>query len=367
MKKIYNYHFRRSGSGSLFDTFDMHQTYFAGTDQFDIKGVNISKVNTVDIQSKSFYRYPKLDLPRMKVDLLKEKYDISITRNKDTADYKVISSKYLNNLATYSWNSLYVVSDVIESYRALGPGVIQTDTLNNFISELELYDQDDLVSIKAQYGYNQTNMDNCYPERTHYNHYHLDKEGYDEVVEITSSSNVISDSNLNEIIYEGLHILTQEEYSNARKMIKSDDLENRALALELLSNCNLTESFDYVSLLYYFYYDYLKDARNWNSVNVKTLKASLKEFSPYTQTRSGHYYNTYLIKLIEANHFTEFAFKECARYAFHNVVKSHMGLSDDSVFTINLDAIKVNPKYIDKLKKEASFFNTELEEQLLTI
>ena len=92
MKKIYNYHFK-NGSGSLFDSFDMHQTYFAGTTQVDIKGVNISKVNTVDIQSKSFYRYPKLDLPRMKVDLLKEKYDISITRNKDAADYKVISLK----------------------------------------------------------------------------------------------------------------------------------------------------------------------------------------------------------------------------------------------------------------------------------
>jgi len=111
----------------------------------------------------------------------------------------------------------------------------------------------------------------------------------------------------------------------------------------------------------------LKDARNWNSVNVKTLRASLKEFSPYTQTRSGHYYNTYLMKLIEADHFSEFAFKECARYAFHNVVKSHMSLTDDSVFTINLDAIKVNPKYVDKLKRKASFFNTELEEQLITI
>jgi hypothetical protein len=366
MKKIYNYHFRKK-SGVLFDSFDMHETYFAGESQFDTKGVNINKVNTVDIQSKSFYRYPKLDLPRMKVDLLKEKYDIFITRNKDTADYKVVSLKYLSNLATYSWNSLYVVSDVIKSYKALSPGIIETNTKNNFISELELYDQDDLVSIKAQHSYSQAGMDSCHPGRIYSSHYYLDKAGYDEIVEITSSSNVILDSNLNEIIYEGLHKLTQEEYSNARKMIKSNDLENRALALELLSNCNLTESFDYVSLLYYFYYDYLKDARNWNSINVKTLKVSLKEFSPYTQTRSGHYYNTYLMKLIESNHFTEFAFKECAGYAFHNVVKSHMGLSDDSVFTINLDAIKVNPKYIDKLKREANFFNSELEKQLITI
>ena len=43
-------------------------------------------VDTVDLQDKKIYRYPRLDLPRQKVDLLKEEY----TLNKDYTTLKML-------------------------------------------------------------------------------------------------------------------------------------------------------------------------------------------------------------------------------------------------------------------------------------
>jgi hypothetical protein len=48
--------------------------------------------------------------------------------------------------------------------------------------------------------------------------------------------------------------------------------DNRALALEMLANCNIDKSFDVVSGIYWWYYDWLKTANNWNTVNVKAMR-----------------------------------------------------------------------------------------------
>jgi hypothetical protein len=79
----------------------------------------------------------------------------------------------------------------------------------------------------------------------------------------------------------------------------------------------------------------------------------------------GHFYNNYLQQLVKADRLTEFAFKECARYVFHNVVKRHMGMDDNSVFKIDIDAIQINPKYLEKLKAEHDFFLTDVENAVM--
>jgi hypothetical protein len=40
-------------------------------------------------------------------------------------------------------------------------------------------------------------------------------------------------------------------------MIMSNDIENRSLALEMISNCNISKSYDVVSGLYFWNWDWL--------------------------------------------------------------------------------------------------------------
>lgn len=330
-----------------------------------MQGITLNSIDGSMIKDASFYRYPKLTLPRAKVDILKEKFNISITRAEDKADYKIISEKYINTLCDISWSNLYTVEDTLDWINE-EQNQFTIDTLDIVKDKLKDANDDDLVELNTSYYWsNNGKRINETKDAAYHNYHYLKAEEVQTYNDIVNSNNLVSDTCINDVIYEDLHVLTKEEYNNCRNMLKSDDYDNRALALEMLANCNLNKSFDYVSMLYYFYYDYMKDAKNWNNVNVKTLRNALSNFNPMSNMSYGHFYNNYLQQLIKADQLTEFAFKECARYVFHNVVKRHMGMTDESVFKIDLDAIQINPKYLDKLKSEHDFFLTDVENAVM--
>ena len=76
----------------------------------------ISKFDKNNLQDASFYRTPKLELPQAKVQLLKDKYNIQVVRDKEKADYIITSDKYFESLTEYHWYSFYSGSDIKEIY-----------------------------------------------------------------------------------------------------------------------------------------------------------------------------------------------------------------------------------------------------------
>jgi len=303
-----------------------------------------------EIKDKSFYRYPNLTLPRMKVDVLKEKHNVKILRDKDKADYRIISYIHMTNLCEFIWGKCITVSVLIKNLIDKG---YKQDIIDCFVG----LPQDDMITLSNKYYIHNKHSDYImfndifdYSKVTAY--CFVDLKNISEYLEILNATNLIKDSHIVSLCNEDSVIITGEEYRTMQKMIKSGDKENVTLALEMIANCNLESSFDYVSLIYYFLYERLKDASNWNNVNVKTLRKRLSEFTPWGNNQTGSTYNNYLLKLIEEDKLTEFAFKETARYAFHNVIKTAMGLNHegDKVFTIELDSIKLNPEYKNKLK-----------------
>jgi hypothetical protein len=365
IKNVHTISFKEDLSGQ-YSNLQVIQTqrYLCENDKVLNVSINFLDLKSNQIKDKSFYRYPKLALPRMKVDLLKEKFNINITRNKDAADYKIVSTNFLKSLSEYSWNSCYTSEELLKELNNCA-----SEFTVGAYSEFETFLKDnaqDYFVIKRSWSYQRNTQFLNTAVNVVSSYRYVSSENIETYDELLVSKNLVLDSTINEMIYEDMHVLTQEEYTNARNMIKSNDPENTALALELLSNCNLTKSFDYVALLFYYYHDHLKEAKNWNSVNVKTLRNSMTDFVPsYNNSSYGHFYNHFLQNLIKHDQLTEFAFKEVARYTFHNVIKKSMGLADDSVFTINMDAVKINPKYIDKLKREHNFFLTDVENAVL--
>ena len=81
------------------------------------------------------------------------------------------------------------------------------------------------------------------------------------------------------------------ELENIQQMITSSDRDNRSLALEMLANCNVNASFDVVSNIYYWQYDWLKDTNNWNTVNVKALRSKMKAFEGGGSLSNCYCYN----------------------------------------------------------------------------
>ena len=69
---------------------------------------------------------------------------------------------------------------------------------------------------------------------------------------------MVYDSQICNIIDAELAVIENTEYDNIKNMITSADMENRSLTIEMLANCNIEKSFDVVSGLYYWHYDWLK-------------------------------------------------------------------------------------------------------------
>ena len=72
----------------------------------------------------------------------------------------------------------------------------------------------------------------------------------------------------------------------------------RALAVEMLANCNVEECLDKVAFMWTFGYDFIRYATNWNTVNVKALKDRLQDVTPQSnQVYQIHMYE-YLIRAL---------------------------------------------------------------------
>ena len=59
----------------------------------------INKVTKSDLVDKSIFRYPKIKLPRDKVDLLKQSCNLKVTRNSKSADYHVITADMMKKMS----------------------------------------------------------------------------------------------------------------------------------------------------------------------------------------------------------------------------------------------------------------------------
>ena len=134
-------------------------------------------------------------------------------------------------------------------------------------------------------------------------------------------------------------------------MIISTDIQNKTLALEMLSNSNVVESFDIVSYIFYWHYDHLKMADNWNNINVKTLRKRFEKFSGSKQTHQQYSYDNYITFLDAENKTTEFIVNKTISLLYDNVVKKTMGCKN-KVFGIDIQSIYLVDKFKNKIIKK---------------
>jgi len=352
MKKIYNLNFLKNKNLSVSDIkLDYAGIYISKHlyNQKESFNLNLQKPTSKQIKNKNFYRYSNLTLPRIKVDILKDEHKIKVTRNKDQADYRIISEAYLDSLISTNYHNAVTVSTLIQELKNINFKQDIIDFFNNL-------NQEDIIAFDRYFSPNGSkdyvDIINIFSNKSLNRYNFISKVNETYYLELSQKNNLVEDCHIVSLCNENSVIITLKEYRTMQKMIKSGDKENVTLALEMMANCNLEASFDYISLIYYFLQDTLRDANNWNNVNVKSLRKRLSKFNSVWNYESGNYYNNYLVKLVEEDKLTEFAFKETARYVFHNVIKKTMGFTEehDHILSIELDSIKLNEKYKDKLK-----------------
>ena len=157
---------------------------------------------------------------------------------------------------------------------------------------------------------------------------------------IKNNAITTSDVSICNIIDSDLVVIKDDEYDSISEMIKSDNVENRSLVLEMLSNCNLNKSFNVVSSLYYWNWSKLKESSNWNTINVKTFKKRMEDYAGDHPTTNVYSFNNY-IKLLKAdNKVTQFAIDKTKSLFYKTILNKTLG-EDSEVFKIKLNEIEI--------------------------
>ena len=322
----------------------------------------VTSDKTVDLQDKKIYRYPNLELPRQKVDLLKTKFNVKIIRDAELADIHIVSDKLILNLLTLDWSKALSYAQMFEVFNTLKQNDQLTESGLNKCKELLSTIEKDAyihVSVCKDYRYTSPVGDTINDKLSDF-----DYDGsrdmivrddnmvlYNQLRNATAL--IVKDVEINKIISEDLAVISEEQFEQVSKMITSQDRDNRTLAVEMLANCNVEESFDIVSFLFFWYYDWFKDTNNWNNINVKTLRKRLEKFSGSKDTNRQWAYDQYITLLHEENKITDFIVQKTIKKMYDSVLKNTFGCKN-TVFSIDMDSIYLVDKFKNSIieKKE---------------
>ena len=109
----------------------------------------------IDIQDKKLYRWPHLDLPRQKVDLLKDKFNCKVIRNVDKADIEIISMNGMRKLIEMDWHASFTYSGMYALLTFLKAADILTESsLSRCRQVLDGVPKESRINITRDYPWN---------------------------------------------------------------------------------------------------------------------------------------------------------------------------------------------------------------------
>lgn len=341
--------------------FGRPKSWYLDSNEIDLLGI-VTSDKKIDLQDKKIYRYPNLELPRQKVDLLKTKFNVKIIRDAELADIHIISDKLILSLVTLDWSKAITYAQMFEVFNHLK----QNNELNEYALEkckefLSVIEKDAYIRIviNKDYRYNSPVADSIGSKLNTFDH-----DGSRDLIIrdnnmilynqlVNSKALIVKDVEINKIISEDLAVIGEDQFDQVSKMIQSGDKDNRTLAVEMLANCNVEDSFDIVSFLFFWYYDWFKDTNNWNNINVKTLRKRLEKFSGSKDNNRQWAYDQYIALLYDENKITDFIVQKTIQKMYDSVIKNTFGCKNN-VFSIDLESIYLVDKFKNSIieKKE---------------
>lgn len=362
--KCYHLHFEEKYNeitySSLVQTTDIIISNELNYDKFIEKLPNYIDLDTIDLNGKKIYRYPKISLPRQKVETLKEKYSLKVVRDKSKSDYQVFSEQYLKNIIHTCWfRSVYYLKDMLEHLKKTSQNVDP-----KMIAELEKIKEShngQPVCISVywnMYGYGSSHnqmtsnfIDEIQSVKIQNRLYKV--EDSLELNRILKAKTLLRDSDLASKTVEDSEPLTSEDYDSLVRMITSKNSEDVNVALEIMANSNVEKSIDVIGLVLYFYGGIIKEySTNWNTVNIKTLAFRFKDFHDrYKIFDNVREFDSIINLLKDEDSLTEFALRT-VKSKMMQWFNSKLLLNEQSAFRIDESSILLKSKFKDKLKPD---------------
>jgi hypothetical protein len=316
-----------------------------------------------DITSIStYYRFPKLNLSRDKMSLLKDSKGIKKVLDKDKADLWVVSQKYLKSMINFDYRtSLSSVQHLHSTLSKENLAHVSNEMREKLLDMCKDMDPDMPLLIRDNLGYysshHSTNGDtqalitSLKMEATSYNSYigYISSENIEAWESITESSKfIVEDSVMNNIASNDAVVIDNEIYCSIVKMLKGSN-EDRTVAMSTMSNCNISKSVGYLALLFFHFNDTLKQNLSWNHVAFKGLKDQFSEYA----IEYGHYsesrYSIFIERLAKEDALTVEILNHITHLMFDRVLASAFGHNGTSIFRLKNIDIDIVDKCKDKV------------------
>ena len=330
---------------------------------------DLIKKEDIKIQDATFWRFPKINLPRDKFALIKDKYNCAITRDRDKADYLIVSEEHLGRLVdrrNWCQNILPVEKFMAYWYdrkprigEALYGEIVRWASQYDHINLRCNYTWEGARKFPSTYkDFNANIPEGKTPGPFFGSEYNsvttvLDIDGLEYFL---SRTNMVLDKDIVEFCNEDSIVVDQEQFDNLISMVESNDKENITMAMEIMANCNIQKSEAALGYIYAFYHYELRGAKNWNTVNVKSLKKVLENYRIWGTMNQGTPYNMFIRRCLDRGTLTEMVLRKVTKLLYDKVIKFNFG---DSPFEFNIEDIKLKKedkeKVIDQELSELPF------------
>ena len=304
----------------------------------------------------NIYRFSNLSLSRDKLAIYQEKADFKITRNKDLADVCIVSEKFFEKELDGKWGVSVTKNTMIQFYEDIMLYDRSVEKTLNTIKELDdnslFICNSNYFSINSMSGHIkglvfEKNFEKSLQilKKLNSGQYHYTYKNY-----ANNQHKLMLDVDLNKLCTGDSVTLTVEDFERLEQLLSSADVDNVSVGLTLMANCNVAESKTFLSILFSFYSDLIKNNKIWNQVNFKYLR---KEFSSYiniSPTNWGHAYDTLVKQLIKDDCLTVYASRYIANKMFIGVLQNNFGVGSGCVFTIDKESLQLKEEYKNELQ-----------------
>ena len=322
-----------------------------------------------DITSISaYYRFPKINLSRDKMSLLKESKGIKKVLDRDKADLWVVSDKYMQSLINFNYRSSLSSVQLLRT-------TLAKENLKLVSNEIRL----ELLNMCKDLDSSQEVIilnDSRYPS------YHSDSEtkvneliamlcpndsqGWNANVgfiqgsvpmkeweSITNSNKIIiEDKVMNNIASNDSITIDNETYGSIVKMIKGSQ-EDKSMAMSTMANCNINKSVGYLALLFFHFDNDMKTNPSYKHVAFKSLKDQFTKYAiEYSYNSEGRYSQFVEMLAKEGvlsveilNHITHLMFERCLGHAFGDKGSSVFRLKSVDIDIVDKCKVKIKEPY----------------------
>ena len=260
----------------------MDDSYQRETTKNNLFKITDEEYTPVD-KDKLFF-LPAVSVPRIKLKDLATKRGIKTTRDITTANAIFASNRTVHKLTDYNWYNVYSTADFKLFFEATKE-YIEVQDIASIETALEFYTED--IILTGHLG-NKVMCSNASPHQLiepsegtiRFLYF---KDDYFDLAECLLKGGLCNIYDESEILkhVNGSDCVTidVDMYKNLSEMFDSDDTDNHTLAMEIMANCNYTDSLLFLEMLFMDYGNtmYYRDSRN--HVNFKGLLSYLDKDS----------------------------------------------------------------------------------------